>query len=52
MNTRIIEDEKKGKDDNIIKQMRQQCIPKSSESECPRNEEIFTQDLGDSSIST
>ena len=37
MNTGRIEDEKKAKDDNIIKQMRSQWILKSSENASSRN---------------
>ena len=35
VNTRRIEDEKKAKDDNIRKQMRQQWVPKSTENASP-----------------
>ena len=45
MNTRRIEDEKKGKAENIRKQMRQQWIPKSSENAILRNNESTTQTL-------
>ena len=52
MNTGRIEDEKKAKVDNIIKQMREQWIPKSSENASLSNDAHVTQELGDSSIST
>ena len=51
MNTRRIEDEKKGRDDNIRKQMRQQWIPKSLDNASLRNNEPITQELGDTTIS-
>ena len=52
MNTARIEDEKKAKVDNIRKYMRQQWVPKSTENTIPRNDDQFTQELGDSTIST
>ena len=52
MNTRRIEDEKKEKDDNIQKQMRQKWVPKSTKNASPRNDDQVTQELDDSTIST
>ena len=52
MITRTIKDEKKAKADNIKMQMKQQWIPKSFENASPRNDELFTQELGDTSTST
>ena len=52
MNTRRIEDEKKAKAYKIKKQMRQQWIPKSLENISQRNNELITQELGDTTIST
>ena len=52
MNIGRIEDEKKAKDDNIRKQMRQQWVPKSSKNASPRYDEQVTQELGDSTFST
>ena len=52
MNSRGIEDEKKEKANNIIKHMRQKQIPKSLENETLSNEELVTQELGDSNTST
>ena len=52
MNTGRIEDEKKAKVDNIRKQMRQKWIPKSSENASSSNDELVTQELGDTSTST
>ena len=52
MNTRRIKDEKKEKVDNIIKQMRQQWVPKSTENASPRCDEQVTQELGDPTFST
>ena len=43
INTGRIEDEKKDKDDNIRKQMRQQWIPKSSKNASLSHEANFTQ---------
>ena len=51
MNTGRIEDEKKEKDDNIQKQMRQNWIPKSTEDASPSNDGHVTQEVGDSTIS-
>ena len=44
------EDEKKARDDNIRKQMRQQWIPKSTEQESS-NDGNVTQEVGESTIS-
>ena len=52
MNSGRIEDEKKTKVDNIQKQMRQQWVPKSTESEIPSNDGQVTEELGNSTIST
>ena len=52
MNTGRIEDEKKAKVDNIRKQMRQQWNPKSSKNTSLSNDELVTQELGDTSAST
>ena len=52
MNTGRIEDEKKAKDDNIQKQMRQHWVAKSTENASLRNYGQVTQELGDSTIST
>ena len=52
MNTRRIEDEKKGKANKIKKQMRQEWVPKSTKNASPRNDDQLTQELGDSIIST
>ena len=52
MNTRINEDEKKAKDDNIRKKMRQKWIPKYSKNVSLRSDNHVTQELGDSSISS
>ena len=52
MNTGRIEDEKKVKDDNIRKKMRQQWILKSSTNASLSHEAHVTQELGDLSIST
>ena len=51
MNIGRVEDDKKIKEDNIIKKMRQQWIPKSIEEASSRNDGHVTQDLGDSTIS-
>ena len=51
MNTRRIEDEKKEKADNIIKQMRQQWVPKSFENASPSYDEQVNK-LGDFAFST
>ena len=51
MNTGRIEDEKKAKDNNIQKQMRQQWVPKSIEDTGLSNDGQVTQELGDSTIS-
>ena len=51
MNIGRIEDEKKEKDDNIQKQMRQQWIPKSTKDNSSRNDGQVTQELGDSTHS-
>ena len=50
MNIKKIEDEKKAKADNIRKQMKQQWIPKSTESESS-NDGSVTQEVSDSTIS-
>ena len=52
MNTSKIEDEKKAKDDNIRKQMRQTWVPKSSKNASPSIDVSVTQELGESTIST
>ena len=52
MNTKIIEDEKKAKIDNIGKQMRLQLFPKSSENTRLGNNEPISQELHDTTIST
>ena len=52
MNTRRIQDEKKEKDDNIIKQMRQQWVPKYSKNASPSCDKQVTQELGDSTFFT
>ena len=52
INTTRIEDEKKAKFDNIRKQMRQKWVPKSTQSTSLSNDELVTQELGDSSTST
>ena len=52
MKTGRSEDEKKAKDDNIRKKMIQQWIPKYFENENLSNNELVTQELGDSSTST
>ena len=51
MNIGRIKYEKKEKADNIIKQMRQQWIPKSTEHASPSNGGNVTQEVGDSTIS-
>ena len=51
MNIGRIEDEKKAKEDNIKKQMRQQWIPKSIKHASSRNNGHVTQEVGDSTIS-
>ena len=51
MNIGRIEDEKKEKEDNIRKKMRQQGIPKSTKEASSRNDGHVTQDVGDSTIS-
>ena len=52
MNIGRIEDEKKAKNDNIRKQMRQQWVPKSTKNASPENDEKVTQELGDSTFYT
>lgn len=52
INTRRIEDEKNAKADNIIKEMRQQWVPKSFENTHPITNEDVSQKLDDSTIST
>ena len=51
MNIGRIEDEKKPKEYNIRKQMRQQWIPKSTEQASTSNDGHVTQEVGDSTIS-
>ena len=52
MNAYRIEYENKEKADNVIKQMRQQLVPKSNKNTSPSNDEQVTQELSDSTIST
>ena len=52
MNTSRIKDEKKEKDDNIRKWMRQKWIHKSLENTSLRNNELIPQELSDTRIST
>ena len=51
MNTGRIENEKKEKDDNIHKQMRQKWNPKSIKDTIPSNDGQVTQELGNSTTS-
>ena len=51
MNTSRIEDEKKEKEDNIRKQMRQQWILKSTKQAGLNNDGHVTKEVGDSTIS-
>ena len=51
MNIGKIVDEKKIKEDNIRKQMRQQWIPKTTEETSSNHERNVTQEMGDSILS-